>query len=623
MNTDLGSWDVVIMGGGPAGSSAAALLARQGHRVLVLEKERFPRYHIGESLIPGCLRVLDALGVREDVERAGFVVKRGVTFWWGVDREWSISFAEQQANPSYSFQVERSRFDEILLGHARRSGAQVRDGTAVRDVALDSGDPVVVSDAGTARAKYVIDATGQSSILGRRLGQRQFDESLRNVAIWRYFRGCARLPAPRSGDIAVVRHGDGWWWYIPLEAEEGGLTSLGVVLSAESYRRQGADAELIYERARTATPELQRWLEHAYPVGELRLTADWSYRSRRAAGESWLLAGDAAGFIDPLLSTGCYLALTAGYLAGLCVGSVLHDPALRQAAFRYYEASYDRVVDEIHSLVRMVYRMVRPQDVFDGAQAILGVDGDPRELFIRLAAGNVDQSAGSPARLGGEIGLPSEVFGDRVHRRSLDHYGVPFATDRERVLGEVDPADLPPGIDQPMMLVECDVRLRLVPASEIAAKSLQPAAAEAPPPPPPPPRPPLLVSEVLTDEDAASFLDERIPASQRPAALLVFRDGADTEPVVVGFTAAAATETYWERVGDVVLLYFTDPQSSPFDRPHSRALLDAILRVARACPASQTGSPAALQDAVASRVQHPNWTLGARAVSMDSPAPAA
>src|SRR5262245_8240839 len=98
MTTDLGSWDVVVIGAGPAGSSAATLLARQGHRVLVLEKERFPRYHIGESLIPGCLRVLDALGVREDVERAGFTVKRGVTFWWGVDREWSISFAEQSAN---------------------------------------------------------------------------------------------------------------------------------------------------------------------------------------------------------------------------------------------------------------------------------------------------------------------------------------------------------------------------------------------------------------------------------------------------------------------------------------------------------------------------------------------
>jgi len=594
------------VGAGPAGSSAATLLARQGRRVLVLEKDRFPRYHIGESLIPGCLRVLDALGVREEVERAGFAIKRGVTFWWGVEREWSISFAEQSADPDYSFQVERARFDDILLAHTRNSGADVRDGVAVRDIDLDAGDPVIVSDAGVARARYVIDATGQSSLLGRRLGERQFDESLRNVAIWRYFRGCARLPPPRSGDIAVVRHGDGWWWYIPLETEEGGLTSLGVVLSAEAYRRHGANAEAIYEQARTATPELQRWLKNAHPVSELRVTADWSFRSRRVAGERWLLAGDAAGFIDPLLSTGCYLALTAGYLAGLCLGSVLRDPALQPAAFRYYGDSYDRVVDEIHAMVHAVYKMVRPQDVFDGAQTILGIDGDPRELFIRLAAGNIEQSEGS-ARLGGETGLPSEVFGVGVHRKSLNHYGVPFATDVERVLEEVDPADLPPGLEGPVMLVERDVQLRLVPASEIAPPAQEQALVE-----PPPPKPPLLLSEVRTEADAAVLLDERIPPSQRPAVLLVFRDGAEAEPVVVGFIGAAAAETCWTRVGDVALLYFTDPGSSPFDRPESRGLLDAILQVARACAAEESALPESLGAAVVARVNYPGWKVEAR-----------
>jgi len=599
------------MGAGPAGTTAAGLLARQGHRILVLEKERFPRYHIGESLIPGCLRVFDALGVRDQVERAGFVVKRGVSFLWGDDRNWSISFDEQRANPNYAFHVDRSRFDDILLANARRLGADVRDGIAVRDVDVDADEAVVVSDAGVARARYVIDATGQNSILGRRLGGRHFDESLRNVAIWRYFKGCGRLPEPRSGYLVVVRHGDGWWWYIPLEPEEGGLTAVGIVLSTEQYRRRGADPERIYESGREASPELGRWMQGAHPVSELRVTADWSYRSRQVTGERWLLAGDAAGFVDPLLATGCYLALTAGYLAGLCAGSTLQDPALRPAAFRYYEESYNRVVDEIHEMVRIFYKATRAEEAFEGAQSILGGSGDPRELFVRLAAGNVDESAPSAPDLGGENALPSEVFGESIHRRKPNHYGVPFATDRRRVLGEVDPADLPPGVEGPMMLVECDIRLQLVPASELTQPTADPDPVEVQPE-----RPLLLLSEVRTSEDAAIVLRERIPAKQRPAALLVFRDGAEGETVVVGFTSVAAAKNCWTRVGNVALSYLTDPGANPFERPGSRGLLNAIQRVARGSGVS-SGSPEALQAAVASRIEFSGWKIVAQASAKD------
>jgi flavin-dependent dehydrogenase len=611
MATDLGSWDVIVMGAGPAGTTAAALLARQGHRILVLEKERFPRYHIGESLIPGCLRVFDVLGVRDEVERAGFVVKRGVSFLWGGDRDWTISFDEQRADPNYAFHVDRSRFDEILVANARRLGADVRDGVAVRDIDVDGAEAVVMSDAGVARARYVIDATGQNSILGRRLGKRHFDETLRNVAIWRYYKGCRRMPEPRSGYLAVVRQGDGWWWYIPLEPEDGGLTSVGVVLSTERYRRRGSNAELIFEEGLAASTDMGPWLDGAYPVSELRVTADWSYRSQQVAGERWLLAGDSAGFVDPLLATGCYLALTAGYLAGLCVGSTLREPTLGAAAFRYYDASYNRVVDEIHEMVRIFYKAARAEDAFAGAQTILGVAGDPRELFVRLAAGNVDESGDSGADLGGENALPSEVFGEAVHRRKPNHYGVPFATDRERVLGEVDPADLPAGTE-PMMLVECDVQLRLVPASEIAKARDEQVVNE-----PPPQKPPLLLSEVRTDEDATTLLHERMPTTQRPAALLVFRDETEADSVVVGFAGAAATEAYWTRIGDVALFYFTDPGSSPFERPASRGLLDAVQRVAKACAREDMASPEALQDAVAARIAHPGWRVEARAAAAD------
>src|SRR5262249_51784777 len=176
------------------------------HRVLVLEKERFPRYHIGESLIPGCLRILNALGIRDQVESAGFPIKRGGTFLWGAEGECELtfSFGEQGGGANYAYQGDRARFDEILLNHARSSGAEVHEGVAVRSIDVDNGDPVIITDAGVARARYVIDATGQSSILGRQRGERHFDESLRNVAIWRYYRGCGRQSEPRAGDVIVV-----------------------------------------------------------------------------------------------------------------------------------------------------------------------------------------------------------------------------------------------------------------------------------------------------------------------------------------------------------------------------------------------------------------------------------
>ena len=552
----MGDWDVVIAGGGPAGSTAASFLARDGRRVLLLEKEHFPRYHIGESLIPGCLRILNALGVRDEVERAGFVVKRGGTFTWGTDGRWRFSFDEQNAEPNYAFQVERARFDHILLKHARASGADVREGIAVRKIDVDHGDPVIVSDAGTARARYFIDATGQSSILGRRLGERRFDESLRNVAVWRNYRGCGRLPEPHQGDIMIIRHGDGWWWYIPLEAPEGGLTSIGVVMSADAYRRLGAQAEPVYDHLRTETTDLCPWMENAYPVSETHITSDWSYRSRNVVGDRWLLAGDSAGFIDPLLSTGCYLALTAGYLAGLCVGSVLHDPALKPIAFKYYHASYDRVVDELHAMVRVFYGAVRAQDAFDGAQNILGVEGDPRQLFVRLAAGLSEQSA-SRGDVGffEETGLGCEVFGPQ--REIPDRYGASFAIGEDRVLCPVNAADLPPGVEGEMMLVEREMRLRLVPVSEVEA---QVARART-----------VLLADVHDDATAEALLRARVPTTPGAIATLVFNDDSEADPVAIILSPLAATPSYWARVGEVAIFYIEDEGAEPvrpFGEPH-------------------------------------------------------
>jgi halogenation protein CepH len=629
---ELGSYDVVVLGGGPSGSAAATILAQQGRRVLVVEKERFPRYHIGESLIPGCLRALNLLGVREEVERAGFVKKRGVTFAWGSEESWSISFDEQKADPNYAFHVERAKFDQILLRHAARAGAEVREGTAVRSVDLSQGDPLIHTDAGIARARYVVDASGQASLLGRKVGERRFDESLRNVALWQYFRGAGRLPPPKDGHIAVVRHGDGWWWYIPLEAEAGGLTSVGLVMSGEAYKRHGASAEDVFARARAEAPRLAGWLAHATPTSEVKTTSDWSYRSQRVAGDRWLLAGDAAGFVDPLLSTGCYMALTAGYLAGTCLGSVLRDPSLKAAAFRYFDASYNRVVDEIHSMVRVFYKTIRPQQAFDGARAILGEESDPRELFVRLAAGNVEESpAAKDPNYFQDTGLPSEVFGST--RKAPDRYGVPFDANRERVLGPVEDADLPPGVVGPMVLVELHAQLRMIPASEVvelpeensaelcdltAARRDEPgptAMHDIPMAPPEPQQIALKVVEVTTEQDAQRLIIERLPSRSAPSAVLAYRDPTISTPVVVGFAQAEEGQSSWARVGNVSLVYFTDDDMDPFGEAKSRALLEEILRVAKACPPPETASPASLLQAVAAHSMQGNWRVSTQAVA--------
>ena len=601
-------WDVLIIGGGPAGACAASLLARGGRRVLVLEKEKFPRYHVGESLIPGCLRVFDAIGVRDQVESAGFVVKRGVTFSWGLDGEWGISFAEQGASPDYAFQVDRARFDKILLDHARSCGAEVREQVTVGEVEFVDDAARVTTSAGVEQAAYVIDASGQGSVLGRRLGERKFDETLRNVAIWRYYRGCPRQVGAKAGNISILRHGDGWWWFIPLEPTPAGMTSVGVVMSRDSYRALGAKVQGAFDEARAAAPELGAWLDGAQPASELRAAADWSYRSGRVTGDRWLLAGDAAGFVDPLLSTGCYLALSGGYLAGVCLTSVLDDPELKTPAFAYYENSYGKVVDEVHQMVRVFYSSSVKEEAFDGAKSILKIDGDPRELFIRLAAGNVEYSASESKYLGGENAMPSEVFGS--HSEAPVHYGVPFDTGEARVLALIDPQHLPASAQEPMVLVEQYARLSIQPASAFD----QPAARDDVEGEGVTTRNALTLAEIKSDVDAASLLGERIPRERGATALVVFDDGSNGDPVVVGFTSAAITESYWSVVGEVALSYLTDPDApQPFDRPEGRRLLEEVLAFARNRRAQDLASPLALQETILSHAAEAGWRVIARA----------
>ena len=238
MTTAEHSCEVVVIGGGPAGSTSATMLARQGVRVLLLERERFPREHVGESLLPASIPVLEELGVLPAVEAAGFLKKWGATMVWGADpAPWSWYFKETNQRNPHSYQVWRPQFDQLLLENSRAHGVDVREGHRVVEVLWESGKATGVryrSDTGetaTVRCRYVVDASGQTGILARDLNLRQWDSFFQNLAVYGYFSGAQRLPSPDETNIFIEAYPNGWLWSIPLHT---GWTSVGAVVDSST-----------------------------------------------------------------------------------------------------------------------------------------------------------------------------------------------------------------------------------------------------------------------------------------------------------------------------------------------------------------------------------------------------
>ncbi len=355
---------VVVMGGGPAGSTAATLLAQQGCRVQLFEREHFPRFHIGESLIPETFWILKRLNMLPKLRGSHFVKKYSVQFV-GQSGKLSEPFYFVDHKPhesSQTWQVRRSEFDHLLLNNAREHGVQVHEGTRVLEVLFDGSRAVGVRVAGEdgqpreLRADVVVDASGQSSLIMSRLNLREWDPVLKKAALWTYWKGARRDTGRDEGATLVCQTQGkrGWFWYIPLHDD---ILSVGVVAAYDYLFKDRADKdhETIYFEEVDRCPAVKQRIASAERATGFYAAKEYSYRSRQAAGDGWVLVGDAFGFLDPLYSSGVLLALKSGQLAADAVAEGLSKGDTSAAQLGKWAPDFGRGMDRMRRLVCEFY----------------------------------------------------------------------------------------------------------------------------------------------------------------------------------------------------------------------------------------------------------------------------
>lgn len=370
---------VIVIGGGPSGSTAATLIAQHGYKVLLLEREHFPRFHIGESLIPETYWVLKRLNMIPKMKKSAFVRKYSVQF---VSQSGKLSepfyFMEHKPHEcSQTWQVLRSEFDKLMLDNAREHGVEVHEGVRVLDV-LFEGDRAVgvrlqheTGEVREVRAQVVVDASGQSSMIASRLKLQVKDPVLKKGALWTYFEGAYRDTGRDEGATLVLQTQGkkGWFWYIPLH---NNIVSVGVVAGFEYLFRDKKDHETLYNEELDRCPAVKERVSIGKRVADFYATKDYSYRATRVAGDGWVLVGDAFGFLDPLYSSGVLLALKSGQLAADAVVEGLAKGDTSAAQLGKWGPDFTKGMDRMRRLVCEFYdgfsfgRFVRRYPHFKG-----------------------------------------------------------------------------------------------------------------------------------------------------------------------------------------------------------------------------------------------------------------
>jgi flavin-dependent dehydrogenase len=373
--------DVAVIGGGPGGSAAATFLARGGLRVALFEREIFPRFHVGESLMPAVMLMLERMQAREAVERAGFQVKYGACF---IDEAaahgQTFYFLGGQPWPDYTYEVPRADFDAILLDNAQKHGVTVYQPATVEAADFDAEGVTVSATSDGAplrlRARMLVDASGRAGFIASRHGRRQRIPNLGKVALFAHFRGADRRPGREEGNIRISVFDAGWFWWIPLA---GDLTSVGAVLHARTVRAWPGSPEDLYAAMIQRCPSVAAGLTRATRVTGVHREANFAYINSPVVGDRFICVGDAIAFVDPIFSGGVFIALRTGELAAQAILEAFADGRFSARRFAAYERAVRRGVAPLFRFIHKYYEpaffelFIHPREHFGIYQAVLNV----------------------------------------------------------------------------------------------------------------------------------------------------------------------------------------------------------------------------------------------------------
>lgn len=371
-------FDVAVIGGGPAGSTAATLLALSGKKVVLLEKDRFPRFHIGESLLPRSMGTLARTGVLPKIEAAGFVKKFGAEIASGCGQKESRFYFKDGFRPQgdHAFQVPRAEFDKILLDHARDKGVEVHEETPVSGVELNPDGVLLQTPGSTFSASYLIDCSGRNTLLGSRQNLKKPYEGLNKLAVYAHYENVPRPEGIDGSLTRMVRTKDRWFWMIPLSPTK---MSVGVVMDTSKFRELRSTPEDVLQQSLDMLPVMKDRLKKSQRCTPVQSSGEYSYKMGSLHGDRWLLAGDAAGFIDPVFSSGIFLAVLGAEQAADAIRVALADPGRKARAFSLYQRRMRKVMRIYLDFVRSWYRqefietVLNPQNILEIVPAVNAV----------------------------------------------------------------------------------------------------------------------------------------------------------------------------------------------------------------------------------------------------------